>query len=205
MRRVLNPARAYAALDFDFSLSPKNWLFTSQFAGVCLMRTKRMIHRLSLAIVTSVYAIGCGGSGAVGDNQVRVVPVSGKLYLDGDPHGPATLSLMPTGGEGAGSGTDRPQVGGAVKADGSFTLSTYADGDGAAPGEYQVTLAGYSDPGSMEASLAAMSGEVSGPDAQPLTITIPEGGSTALELKFTSISSEKPKQQTGTPGPLGTN
>lgn len=144
--------------------------------------------------------IGCGGDEAVEANRVAVVPVTGKVFLDDAPHGPAALSLTPSGSNTTPSGVARPQVGGTVKADGTFVLTTYEQNDGAAPGEYEVSLASVSEPGSMEASLAAMNGE-GPPPTQPLKITIPEGGTDSLEIKL--VSAQKKAAGGGTPAPLG--
>ncbi|MBL4884718.1 MAG: hypothetical protein JKY95_09320, partial [Planctomycetaceae bacterium] len=80
--------------------------------------------------------IGCGGAGD--DGKLGLVSAKGKVTLDGAAHGPATLTLTPTGQT---PGQDpRPIVGGVVEADGSYALATYDTGDGAPPGDYDVTL-----------------------------------------------------------------
>ena len=148
------------------------------------MFTPGVLQKVVLCCGVVILAAGCGGGDEGSADKVAVVPVKGTLYLDDKPHGPASLSLTPTGGK-TGTGVARPQVGGAVNADGTFSLSTYGENDGAAPGDYEVALAAVSDPGSMEASLAAMNGE-GAPATEPLTITIPEGGSESLEIKLVS-------------------
>lgn len=71
---------------------------------------------------------GCGESG-----RVETFPASGSLSIDGQPFGPAQLSLTPLDGS-------VPPASAKVSADGKFVLSTYEPNDGAAVGEFKVSL-----------------------------------------------------------------
>lgn len=67
-------------------------------------------------------------------NQGPVVyPVSGQVFFEQRPAERALVIFHPVGG-----GDVRPH--GEVKADGSFTLATTGQGDGAPPGDYVVTV-----------------------------------------------------------------
>ncbi len=132
------------------------------------------------AIVTALAlctcTLGCSG----GSDEFDTVSVSGKVYVDGAVHSSGSLQLYPI------SGPDevKPSVAGVIGSDGSFTLTTYSEGDGAPPGEYSASLAagggGGVDPSAM---MSSMSGA---PQVDSVTITIPEDGSDSLDINFVS-------------------
>jgi len=70
---------------------------------------------------------GCGGKG-------KPVRVNGSVTLDGKPLAGATVTFVP-----AGAARGR-MAGGITDGDGQFRLTTFAEGDGALPGEYKVTV-----------------------------------------------------------------
>ncbi len=160
-----------------------------------------MVKNKSILFLFAIYAcgvlIGCGGD----DGKLPLVSVKGKVTLDGKPHGPATLTLQPTGG---GQEEKRPVIGGIVEADGSFALTTYTTGDGAPPGDYEATLgaaSGGADANDPTASaMAAMGG--GGPSTAPLKVTVPEEGSESLEINFVSAKQKKKPMTGGVPAPL---
>lgn len=82
---------------------------------------------LPLAVFPFLLA-GCGGGSAL-------QPVSGKVLSDGKPATGATVMFYP---DGPADVNARPATG-VVGADGTYTLSTGADG-GVAPGKYLVTV-----------------------------------------------------------------
>lgn len=138
------------------------------------------IHLLTGAVVVGLLS-GCGG----GIKQFDTVKVSGTVYLDGEPHGPATLMLYPVEGM-------SPTVTGAVAADGTYTLTTYNDGDGAPPGDYSASLtSGSAGDGDMTDPAVAMAA-MSGPLGEPISITIPAGGSDNLEMRFEPARASSP-------------
>jgi hypothetical protein len=65
----------------------------------------------------------------------EVVPVTGRVLVNGEPPERALVVLHPVGGA---AGAIRPHA--EVGPDGRFTVSTYATNDGAPPGEYLVTV-----------------------------------------------------------------
>ncbi|MCE9565602.1 MAG: DUF4198 domain-containing protein [Planctomycetes bacterium] len=83
----------------------------------------------------SLLAIGCSAA----DSQVVVPqPVTGKVVYDGQPAAGVRVTLIPT---------DAPTVPriphnpyGVAGADGTFSLTTFQEGDGAAEGDYQIVL-----------------------------------------------------------------
>jgi hypothetical protein len=69
---------------------------------------------------------GCG-------SKLTVYPVKGRVTFNGKPVTMGTVAFH--------AADDRvPLVRGELQADGSFELTTYRKGDGAAPGKYQITV-----------------------------------------------------------------
>lgn len=77
-----------------------------------------------------VAAAGCGGGGATGG--VPVYEVTGTVTMAGAPLGDAVVSFAPEGGQ--------PTATGRTKEDGTFFLTTYSYGDGAAEGKFKVLV-----------------------------------------------------------------
>ncbi len=73
--------------------------------------------------------VGCSGP-----EKATVVPVTGKVLLDGEPLKFGSVTLQPTRGQPA-----RGEIG----PNGEFTLSTYRPGDGAPLGRHKVKVTCY--------------------------------------------------------------
>lgn len=87
------------------------------------------------AILSMVVASGCGGGASDKWTQDRpkTVPVTGVLTYKGQPVEGAQINFIPaSAGESAAYATSEK--------DGSFKLTTFVAGDGAAPGSYKVTV-----------------------------------------------------------------
>lgn len=87
----------------------------------------------ALALLLVVPALGCGGG------KPSAVPAGGKVtYRKTTPPAGALVVFHPT------DPAFEKRIGGkpvaTVRDDGTFTLTTYADGDGAPEGEYGVTV-----------------------------------------------------------------
>lgn len=130
-----------------------------------------------------------------GGNKIKVVPLTGKVSLDGKPWGPGTIGFIPTA-----SGTTSASA--AVRADGTFEATTYVTGDGVGPGKYDVKLGGSdedlgtTDPAKMMAAAAGASIEAS-------SIDVPETGLTDIEIKLRSTKPRSANPNDGMPKPLG--
>lgn len=85
------------------------------------------------AVVALVLTAGCGGS-----DQVAVYPVTGKVLVKGQPALGAEVMFVPS--DPAMRVPGLPIVTGSVGADGALTLKSYAPGDGAPAGDYQVSV-----------------------------------------------------------------
>jgi hypothetical protein len=96
------------------------------------MNTDSIVTRtLALAIVLGSLAVtGCGEKG------LHVVPVSGKVVVQGQPAAGAQVVLHPV----AAKADQTFSAIGKVQDDGSFKISAFGKDDGAPPGEYVATV-----------------------------------------------------------------
>jgi hypothetical protein len=74
--------------------------------------------------------LGCSNS----EGRPEVYPVSGAVFLNGEPAAGAQIHFHPVDGD------ERAPAFGVVQEDGSFELSTFGTNDGAEAGDYVVTL-----------------------------------------------------------------
>lgn len=82
------------------------------------------------AATAAVFFLATALSGC-GPGRPATVPVSGSVTLDGQPVAAATVLFQPV------SGVPGRAI---TAADGSFTLTTFTDGDGAIVGRHQVAV-----------------------------------------------------------------
>ncbi|HMO85142.1 MAG TPA: hypothetical protein PKC18_09510 [Lacipirellulaceae bacterium] len=109
-------------------------------------------------LASLVALLGCGDSG-------KYVPVSGTVsYVDGSAIELEMGSVTFTPVDGAGRAAT-----GTLNPDGTFRLTTEQPNDGAAPGEYKVTIQAVSDYREQTAVVAAQYGD---PATTPLTATV---------------------------------
>ncbi len=124
-----------------------------------------------LLVGLTLIPLGCRGDAS----RPPTFAVTGKVTIDGKPADKATVVFHPVGK----SGVDAPKSRGQVGADGTFTLTTFGDNDGAPAGDYQVTvelwLAGArsDDPPSNR-----LSPKLARPETTPLTATVLAGPTT---------------------------
>lgn len=94
-----------------------------------LFRTvRRACGRAWLIVALIAATSGCGRSGGL-----ETAPVRGKVTLDGQPFTSGGSVVFQPQGRGK-------MATGQVEADGTFTLSTYASGDGATIGKHNVMV-----------------------------------------------------------------
>ena len=124
---------------------------------------------IGLVAACLVLAGGCGGE----DWQAETFPASGRITVNGQPPAGAVVTLHPL--------TDKVDQRGSnpwgiVQEDGTFPLSTYAQGDGAPAGEYAVTVRWPQDVTDMAAALSdRLGGAYAQRDNSPWRVTITEG------------------------------
>jgi hypothetical protein len=90
-----------------------------------LTKTIVAAKRTAMLASLSLLALGCGGG------SLETAPVTGTVTLDGKPLPHGMVVFSPERGRGAT---------GQIESDGSFTLSTYGNGDGAVVGPHRVAV-----------------------------------------------------------------
>jgi hypothetical protein len=88
----------------------------------------------TFTVVVSVVAFGLG-IGCAGDKK-KIHVVRGKVTLDGKEVPNGTITFIPESG---------PAASGEIQPDGTYTLTTYKPGDGAAEGKYKVVIVAMQD------------------------------------------------------------
>lgn len=120
---------------------------------------------------------GCGGA-----KGPELHPVSGKVLLKGKAAEHATVVLHPLHPAAA----DAPKPRGKVGADGTFTLTTNTEGDGAPAGEYQVTVEQWlAGARSDDPPANRLPAKYSRPETSGLTATV---GAGPTELKVIDLT-----------------
>lgn len=141
------------------------------------------LKKALIATVLCVSVIGCGGS-----DGPELVPVSGKVFLDGQPVAGALIRFVPA---------DGPSSGGETNEQGEFSLIGPGSQPGAIVGTHTVTVGcpynpgqGSSPDGSTEApsegagcSLPLKYSDVS---TSEVSATVPEEGDSDLVIQLTS-------------------
>jgi len=89
-----------------------------------------MVNRIWIHVTLGLAILG----GSAGCGRTNLVKVNGVVTLDGKPLSMATITFNPIGGAGR-------SASGLSDEDGNFQLTTLSTDDGAAPGEYKVTVA----------------------------------------------------------------
>jgi hypothetical protein len=109
-----------------------------------------------------------------GGPRVEVVPVTGKVLVDGEPAKGVVVDFYRVGVPGVDFAVPQPQ--GVSDENGVLTLSTYVSGDGGAPGEYKLVfqLGTTTNPLSGEVTGDAFRGRYQDPRKSKFTVTIPQ-------------------------------
>jgi hypothetical protein len=148
-----------------------------------VLRSTLILAVLSVGFVFT--STGCTDSGPPGPKQLPVFPSGGKVTYQGNPLPNADVSFQHK--EGSATATAK------TDAQGSFTLSTYGDKDGAPAGAYRVTVAvsavqeiepgvlAPEPPGGFKSPIPAQYGN---PETSGLTADIPEGGKQDLVIEL---------------------
>lgn len=108
-----------------------------------MMKSRSRIYRFAVSSISDAKAaavsllgtlviVGCSGPQ---DARLPVFPVKGSVSVAGEIPDGALVVLYPTG-----QPTNEIRASGKVKADGSFSLSTYEADDGAPAGDYVATI-----------------------------------------------------------------
>jgi hypothetical protein len=135
------------------------------------MRWDRLT-RLALLLVIPFWMAACGGS-----DKFDTVPAKGEVTYKGQPLGKGQIQLLPDNG---------PAAVGLIE-DGKFVLGTNADGDGAPPGKYRVTVFSYKEIKNRfgeTTSKSVIPNRYANPDTSGLVVEIPEGGNEAIKVEL---------------------
>jgi hypothetical protein len=135
------------------------------------MRWDRL-SRLALLLVIPFWMAACGGS-----DKVDTVPAKGEVTYKGQPLGKGQIQLLPDNG---------PAAVGLIE-NGKFVLGTNADGDGAPPGKYRVTVFSYKEIKNRfgeTTSKSVIPNRYANPDTSGLVVEIPEGGNEAIKVEL---------------------
>lgn len=159
----------------------------TRYRSVVQMHAAPLI--LLMAVATGA-CVGCGGE----DWQAQTHPAHGRITINGEPPQGAVVELH-SAGEQADVRNSRPWA--VVQEDGSYTLTTYATGDGAPAGDYVLTIKW--PPDVSKPSLADRLGNAySNPERSQWKATVSEGEN---ELPPVEITGAKvlSKEQAATP------
>lgn len=96
----------------------------------------RVVAWLPVTVVAAlvVGVTGCGKSGS----EYQVAPVTGKVTFNGEPVPEGTVRFQPVSEAAGKAGITGKPATGSVGQDGTFTLSTYGEDDGAVIGKHRV-------------------------------------------------------------------
>jgi hypothetical protein len=117
---------------------------------------------LSMAFsVVFVATLGLGCSGGGDSNLPKTYPVSGTVTQAGQPVAGATVKFSMADGSRSAVGMTDDR--------GKYTLMTFSPGDGAVPGEYNVSIAKYDRPAAASGSSGNVADTGDEPPEEPET------------------------------------
>ena len=102
-----------------------------------------MRRQMALVLAGCFTAVACGlNSGCSSDEgELDTIPISGTITCNGEAlEAGVSVQFVPTPDESSASAILGKLASGVVQADGSFTLSTYGDGDGAVVGRHRIII-----------------------------------------------------------------
>ena len=141
-------------------------------------RGQRLPAAVCLAIAATM-AVGCSRGGF---KQHPTHPVAGRADFGGKPPVGAHLVFHPQ--------PEKPDWGdlpsAVVKPDGSFSVSTYRDGDGAPAGEYVVTAQWFPVGQDGSVGVNALDRSFATPASSPLRVTVQAGGNELAPLQLSA-------------------
>jgi len=92
----------------------------------------------SWAVLGTLVCAGCGGGSST--TPPATLPVTGKVLFKGEPLTGGKIMFEPQGPGREAFGT--------IQKDGTFSLSTYGENDGAVPGSHRISVTGPAGKGS---------------------------------------------------------
>src|SRR4051812_21554087 len=128
------------------------------------------LARLALLLAIPFWTAACSNSEKIG-----TVPAKGTVTYKGKPLEKGQIQLLPDNG---------PAAVGLIE-NGNFVLGTNADGDGAPPGKYRVTVAWYKENKNRfgeSVTKAVLPVRFASPDTSGIVVEIPESGNEAIKV-----------------------
>jgi hypothetical protein len=150
----------------------------------------RYVHAFSAPLV----ALSLAGCPSPAPLRVAIYPVEGRLFVSGLPAANAHLTFHPIDGS-------RVRPVGRTGSDGTFTLTTFAPGDGAPAGEYVVTVVWPNDSIPLDecadpAAHDRMNGAYSDPTSRTVVVTVlPESNRIDVRVAVSSVGWSLPKKR----------
>jgi hypothetical protein len=139
----------------------------------------------SLVCRSALLAVALLGASCARDGRPPVYPAQGKIFYEGKPAANALVILHPVNKDPRLESV-RPLA--HVEADGSFKLTTFANGDGAPAGEYVVTVDWREKTAPVEGAPPGRSllpQRYSNPESSQLRVQVKEGPNELEPLKLT--------------------
>jgi hypothetical protein len=133
------------------------------------MRWDRLT-RLTLMLAIPFWAAACSKS-----EKISTVPAKGTVIYKGKPLEKGQIQLIPDNG---------PAAVGLIE-NGNFVVGTNADGDGAPPGKYRVTVASYKENKNRfgeTVTKAVLPARFASPDTSGIVVEISESGNEAIKV-----------------------
>jgi len=135
------------------------------------------IYRVSLGVYLLAVVAGCGRQ-----TVQETIVVTGTVMYQGSPVEKGRVTFQPQSTSGV-----RPATG-EINAGGIYSLSTFAAGDGAKPGDYKVLIESFEGGASPENPRAKqvwlVPEKYSRAETSELTATVPEDARGPIELNF---------------------
>lgn len=152
--------------------------------------------RLAVLLAGIVACSGCGSSAP------KTTRVSGTVQFDGKPLSKGTITFLP---QASGDKERARPATGQIDSNGRYSLSTFAPGDGALPGKYQVTVvSNTSEPTPEEIAekgatiQSLIPAGYNSPSTSGLTATVADGKQEPIDFKLTTDGAPKEApRQTG--------
>jgi hypothetical protein len=129
---------------------------------------------LALVVATAVAVSGCGDHDPY---AVKTVSAAGTVTYQGKPVEKGTIEFQPMDAKG------RPASG--TIENGKFTLTTYREGDGAAPGEHTVAVVATEEQKTKDGDTTIkylIPEQYASPETSGVTVEVPPGGSSELQV-----------------------
>ena len=124
---------------------------------------RSLVLPVALAVPLFMLQVGCSSG-----DQFSTAPVSGTVTSDGKPIPGGSVTFSPTA-TGTKDHAGKP-ASGTIQEDGTYTLTTYSDGDGAVIGKHTISFT----PPATEVAAAPAGGHAAAPPPSPYAGMVPK-------------------------------